>query len=32
VIIRAYALDEKEKIIVDRQAVFMYPKADLIKK
>ena len=32
VIIRAYALDEKEKIIVDRQAVFMYPKADLVKK
>ncbi|WP_309496841.1 cytochrome c oxidase accessory protein CcoG [Sulfurovum sp.] len=32
VIIRAYAIDEKEKIIIDRQAVFMYPKADLIKK
>ena len=32
VIIRAYALDEKEKIIIDRQAVFMYPKANLIKK
>jgi len=31
VIIRAYAVDEKEKIIIDRQAVFMYPKADLIK-
>ncbi len=30
--IRAYAVDEKEKIIIDRQAVFMYPKADLVKK
>ena len=28
----AYAVDEKEKIIIDRQAVFMYPRADLIKK
>jgi len=32
VTIRAYALDEKEKIIIDRQAVFMYPKSDLIKQ
>ena len=32
VTIRAYATDEKEKIIIDRQAVFMYPKLDLIKK
>jgi cytochrome c oxidase accessory protein FixG len=32
VLIRAYALDDKEKIIIDRQAVFIYPKADLIKK
>ena len=30
--IRAYAMDEKEKIIVDRQAVFMYPRKDLLKK
>ena len=28
----AYAVDEKEKIIIDRQAVFMYPRADLLKK
>jgi len=27
----AYAVDDKEKIIIERQAVFMYPKADLIK-
>jgi len=32
VTIRAYAIDEKEKIIIDRQAVFIYPKADLLKK
>lgn len=32
VTIRAYAIDDKEKIIIDRQAVFMYPKADLITK
>ena len=28
----AYAVDDKEKIIIERQAVFMYPRADLIKK
>jgi len=28
----AYAVDEKEKIIINRQAVFMYPSADLLKK
>ena len=28
----AYAVDEKEKIIIDRQAVFMYPSADKLKK
>jgi len=28
----AYAVDEKEKIIIDRKAVFMYPRADLLKK
>jgi len=32
VMIRAYATDAKEKIIIDRQAVFMYPKIDLLKK
>ena len=28
----AYAVDDKEKIIIDRKAVFMYPRADLLKK
>jgi len=28
----AYAVDDKEKIIIDRQAVFMYPRADLLQK
>ena len=28
----AYAVDEKGKIIIERQAVFMYPRADLLKK
>jgi len=32
VTIRAYAIDEKEKIIVDRHTVFVYPRADLLKK
>ena len=32
VTIRAYALDEKEKIVVDRKAVFIYPKENLLKK
>ncbi|RLA58725.1 MAG: cytochrome c oxidase accessory protein CcoG [Epsilonproteobacteria bacterium] len=30
--IRAYALDEKEKIVVERNIVFVYPRLDLIKK
>ena len=30
--IKAYAVDDKKKIIIDRQAVFVYPRADLIKK
>ncbi len=29
--IRAYAVDEKEKIVIDRQAVFMYPGDKLVK-
>ncbi len=28
----AYAVDDKENIVISRQAVFMYPKADLLKK
>ena len=28
----AYAVDDKEKIIIERQAVFIYPRADLLKK
>jgi cytochrome c oxidase accessory protein FixG len=28
----AYAVDDKENIVIERQAVFMYPRADLIKK
>ena len=28
----AYAMDDKEKIIIDRQAVFMYPSIDKLKK
>ena len=32
VLIRAFATDEKEKIVVDRETVFFYPRADLIKK
>jgi cytochrome c oxidase accessory protein FixG len=32
VLIRAYAVDDKKKIIIDRQAVFMYPRKDLLKK
>ncbi len=32
VTIRAYAVDEKEKIVVDRQTVFVYPRADLLNK
>jgi hypothetical protein len=30
--IRAFAVDDKEKIIIDRQAVFMYPSAANLKK
>lgn len=30
--IRAYAVDDKEKITVDREIVFFYPRADLVKK
>jgi len=30
--IRAYAIDDKEKIVVDRKSVFVYPRSDLIKK
>lgn len=30
--IRAYATDAKEKIVIDRKAVFMYPRKDLLKK
>ena len=32
VLIRAYATDDKEKIVVDREMVFFYPRADLVKK
>jgi cytochrome c oxidase accessory protein FixG len=31
-LVRAYATDDKEKIIVDREMVFFYPRADLVKK
>ena len=30
--VRAYAVDNKEKIVVDREVVFFYPRADLVKK
>ncbi|PTB88099.1 cytochrome c oxidase accessory protein CcoG, partial [cyanobacterium G8-9] len=30
--IRAFAVDDKEKIIIDRQAVFMYPSTANLKK
>lgn len=29
--VRAFAVDDKEKIVVDREVVFFYPRADLIK-
>jgi len=32
VTIRAYAVDDKEKIIIDRHTVFVYPRSDLLKK
>lgn len=30
--IRAYAVDDKEKIVVERKSVFVYPRIDLVKK
>jgi cytochrome c oxidase accessory protein FixG len=30
--IRAYAIDDKEKIVVDRKTVFLYPRIDQLKK
>ncbi|MDQ1324963.1 MAG: hypothetical protein QG564_86, partial [Campylobacterota bacterium] len=30
--IKAYAVDDKENIVVERETVFVYPRADLIKK
>ncbi len=30
--IKAYALDEKEKIVVDRDTVFIYPRIDILNK
>jgi len=30
--VRAYAMDNKEKIVVDRDIVFFYPRADLVKR
>lgn len=32
ILIRAYATDDKEKIMVEREQVFFYPRADLITK
>ena len=32
VTIRAFATDDKEKIVVERHTVFVYPRADLLKK
>jgi len=32
VTIRGYATDDKEKIIVERHTVFVYPRSDLLKK
>lgn len=31
-LIRAFATDDKENIVVDRETVFFYPRADLVKK
>ncbi len=31
ILIRAYATDDKEKIMVEREMVFFYPRADLVK-
>jgi len=30
--IKAYAIDDKENIVVDRKSVFVYPRNDLLKK
>jgi len=30
--IRAYAVDDKENIVVERDSVFVFPRSDLIKK
>jgi len=32
IVIRAFATDDKENIMVEREQVFFYPRADLIKK
>ena len=32
VTIKAYAVDDKKKIVVERHTVFVYPRADLLKK
>ncbi len=32
ILIRAYATDNKEKIMVEREQVFFYPRADLVNK
>ncbi len=32
ILIRAYATDDKEKIVIDREMVFFYPRADLVNK
>ncbi len=32
ILIRAFATDDKEKIVVDREMVFFYPRADLAKQ
>ncbi|MCB4746395.1 MAG: cytochrome c oxidase accessory protein CcoG [Sulfurovum sp.] len=32
VTIKAYAIDDKEKVVVTRHTVFVYPRADLLKK
>jgi cytochrome c oxidase accessory protein FixG len=32
VTIKAYAVDDKEKIVVERKSVFVYPRIDLVKK
>ena len=32
VTIRAYAVDDKEKIVVDRNVVFFYPRSDLVTR